>query len=238
MTAPVGTPLDAAPATGCPRCGAPLRPGQDWCLACGAAVTTHVAGSPGWRTPLAIVGVVLTLAAAALVVAFLQMSDDAQQVAQAPPAQAPPAAAPAPAATAAPTASAIPTPAATPATGATPGATPGATASPTGEGGSPAGTPTPATAAGTVAPWPSGRTAWTVILVSTTTRADADRKAKSFADQGKPVGVLHSDDFRSLRPGFWVVFSGQYDDQKAAQDATTGLKSTAPDAYARKIEPK
>jgi hypothetical protein len=77
-----------------------------------------------------------------------------------------------------------------------------------------------------------------VILVSTTTRADADAKARAFADQGKSVGVLQSDDYASLRSGFWVVFSGQYDDQKAAQDAATGLKSTAPDAYARKIEPK
>jgi hypothetical protein len=47
--------------------------------------------------------------------------------------------------------------------------------------------------------------------------------------------VLHSDDFSSLRKGYWVVFAGQYPDQKAAQAAA---KSRGGDAYARRVVPR
>ena len=49
------------------------------------------------------------------------------------------------------------------------------------------------------------------------------------------VGVLDSDDFSSLKAGFWVVFAGQYDDQAAAADALDGID--AKDAYIRRITP-
>src|SRR4051812_49650990 len=78
------TTTETPPKLDCPRCGAPLRPDQDWCLNCGTAVTTEVAGAPGWRTPIAIVGVVLALAAIALAVGFIELSDDSERVAQAP----------------------------------------------------------------------------------------------------------------------------------------------------------
>ena len=52
---------------------------------------------------------------------------------------------------------------------------------------------------------------------------------------GAGAGVLHSDDFSSLRKGYWVVFSGQYPDQKAAQDAAQGKGG---DAYAREVVPR
>jgi hypothetical protein len=47
--------------------------------------------------------------------------------------------------------------------------------------------------------------------------------------------VLDSDDFSSLKGGFWVVFAGRYDDQAEASDALDGID--APDAYIRRIEP-
>jgi septal ring-binding cell division protein DamX len=226
-------PAGAPEATVCPRCGAPVRPDQDWCLNCGTAVSTEVAGAPGWRTPVAIVGVVLLIAAAALVFAFLQISDDAEREAQAPTPTAAPAAptTPTPAATptAEPTASPVPTPPTTPGAGVVP--TPGT--SPT-----PGASPTPAPGGGAVGTWPEGRDAWTVVLFSSTRRAEADGKAKEFADQGKAVGVLDSDEYASLRGGYWVVFSGQYDGQEEAQSAAEGFGSTAPGAYARRITPR
>jgi hypothetical protein len=227
----MSTTADAPPTTDCPRCGAPLRPDQDWCLNCGTAVTTEIAGAPGWRTPVAIVAVVLLLAAGALVFAFLQISDDADRTAQAPAPTPAPAAPAAPTATptAEPTATASPVP--TPPASA-PGATPTPAVSPV-----PGTSPTPG-AAGTAGTWPAGRDAWTVVLFSSTRKAEADSKAKAFADQGKPVGVLDSDDYSSLRGGYFVVFSGQYDSQDQAQTAAEGFGSSAPGAYARKVTPK
>jgi hypothetical protein len=217
---------DPQPGT-CPRCGSPLRPEQDWCLNCGAAVTTEVAGAPGWRTPIAIVGAVLLLAAIGLVFAFVRLSDNANQAASVPQPTAVAPAAPAPAApTAAPP---VPTPA-PPAATATP-APPAATATP-----APGATPAPAT--GAVPTWPAGKTAYTVIYWSAATRPEAEAKAKAFQAGGATVGILHSNDFSSLRAGYWVVFSGQYDTQQAAQAAATAAQAKAPGAYAKQVRPK
>jgi hypothetical protein len=71
-----------------------------------------------------------------------------------------------------------------------------------------------------------------VIIASTKSRAQADTKAKA---AGPDAGVLHSDDFSSLRKGYWVVFAGQYPGQQAAQDAAKGRGG---DAYARKVVPR
>jgi len=75
------------------------------------------------------------------------------------------------------------------------------------------------------------------VLASDSSKADAARKAKEFASQGiSGVGVLHSDDFSSLKSGFWVVFAGRYDSQSKASDALDGID--AKDAYIRRIAPK
>ena len=244
MSAPF-EPAAEQPLGGCPRCGAPLRPDQDWCLNCGAAVTTHVAGAPGWRTPVAIVGVVLLLAAAGLLVAFLELSDDADRVARAP--------------TATPTPNAIDTPTATPDPGPTgpsgPSGPTGPTSvirpptgpsGPTGSTGStgstgprpnpsPTRTATPST--GSFASWPAGEEAWTVVLKSASSRSEAEKRARELQAQGKSVGILNSSDYSSLRAGYFVVFSGQYETRAAAQTAADGFKSTVPEAYARLVKP-
>jgi SPOR domain len=247
------TPPDEPPvATSCPRCGAPMRPDQDWCLNCGAAVTTEVSGARGWRTPIAIVGALLTIAAVALVIAFVKLSDDNKQVAQNPAATPTPAAvAPAPTPSVAPPAGTGATPA--PGDGTTPGATPapgdGTTATPTpGAGGeTPGETPpaggtgeTPGTGSGTgsFAGWPAGTTAYTVILWSATSRKEAENKATALQAAGaSSLGILHSNDFSSLRSGYWVVFSGQYDSNDEAQSAAQSAQATSPGAYAKQVKP-
>lgn len=60
----------------CPRCGRAVAPDQDWCLACGAAARTRLAPTPNWRLPIAVVAVVAALACAALVLAFVALTDD------------------------------------------------------------------------------------------------------------------------------------------------------------------
>ena len=71
------TPPDAAQAaTGptCAKCGAPMDPGQDWCLQCGAGAPGSLdAGGPSWRSAAAILTAtaVLVLGAAAAAYAAL-----------------------------------------------------------------------------------------------------------------------------------------------------------------------
>jgi hypothetical protein len=234
-------PVDAPAPVPCPHCGAPVRPDQDWCLSCGAAVTTEVAGTPAWRAPIAIVGAVLLVAAVALAIAFAKLSSGDQQVAAAP-TPAPTAALPAATPTVQPPAvTATPTPA--PGTSATPvPAPPGSNPLPSV---APQPSVTPVVPGGTAAPggraiasWPAGRTAYTVIYWSATTHAEAVQKAHGFQASAHTVGILHSDDYSSLRAGYWVVFSGQYASDSAAQAAAQAAQGTAPGAYAKQVRPK
>jgi septal ring-binding cell division protein DamX len=262
LETPPTEPTEPAPAPApraCPRCGAGLTPDQEWCLNCGADVGARVADTPRWRVPIIIVGTLLVLALGAIALALIELADDDQQVAQTPPAQT---AAPTPT----PTPPAPPTgeqPAPGEA-GATPGATvPEAsddataggqsgttTPTPENEGGSangqasPTATPSPWSntdtgtgSTGTIASWPSGQTAWTVILESATSKSAADAKANELSADGTSVGVLQSDDFSSLNKGYWVVFSGTYDSKSAADSALDGLKAKVPEAYVRHVVP-
>lgn len=207
----------------CLRCGASLAADQEWCLNCGTAVATRIAPTPRWRLPILLVGSLLALIAIALVLALVELSGDPQPVAKAPAAAsatATPAGAPADdGGSAAPVAGATPTPVPAVAPSVTPAPTTGLQGTPS--------------APGTVAAWPSGKTGWTAVLASTKSRTEAERKARA-ATTGS-AGVLHSDDFSSLRKGYWVVFSGQYDTQKAAESAAQG---TGAGAYARRIVPR
>ena len=207
----------------CPRCGNPLAHGQEWCLRCGAAVTTRIASAPTWRGPLAAMAGVGLLALAALALAFFALADDD------------------PASTTAPT----PTPAATVATPVPSEATPTpAAATPTPVTGdatpTPAATETPA-AAGTGEPaaWPTGREAWTIVMHATSSRDAAVRRAQRLTAEGVVVGVLDSDEFRGLERGRFIVFSGQYETARKAAQAQRALGSAAPaSAFVRRITPR
>jgi septal ring-binding cell division protein DamX len=115
--------------------------------------------------------------------------------------------------------------AATPAPATTPAPTPGSTTIP------PAATPT-------TSEWPSGTTAWTIVLESSATREAADARAQELAGQGIAVGVLDSNDFSSLEPNRFVVFSGQYDSRRAAAQARRDLSGQVAGAYTRRVVPE
>ena len=233
----VETPPPAVEQRACPRCGAQLAPDQEWCLSCGNAVGTRIAPTPRWRLPIVLVGTVLALLVAALVLSLVELGGDPQPVAKAPtpgatatPSAAPDDGAAAAAPTTAPPPEARPPRPARPPTPArrapdqgTAGETPDAIPTP---GGSNTGT------SGGLAEWPEGKSAWTVVLASTGSRAEAEKKAQA---AGADAGVLHSDDYSSLRKGYWVVFAGQYADQEAAQSAAEGKGG---DAYARRVVPR
>ena len=211
-TPPPPTPVERR----CPRCDARLSADQEWCLQCGTAVGTEVAGPRGWRASLAVVGVLVALALIAVVLAIVELAGDPEQVTEVPQTPTPAAATPVPT-----TSPAIP-----------PGEEGGADASPT-----PSATPSVPTA--DLAEWPQGRTAWTVILNSSGTRDDAERIGGELAGKGVPnVGVLDSDDFESLGPDSFVVFSGQYDSRAEASEALSQIRDQAGGGSTRRIVPK
>ena len=226
----------------CPRCGASLAPDQEWCLSCGTAVRTRIAPTPRWRVPVVLVGTLLALIAAALILALVELSGDPQPIANAPGSTptATPAGAPADdGGTAAPVVGETPTPVPTavPSVTPEPGTTPDAGTTPDPTQTTPPDqaetTPDAASPTGELAEWPADKTGWTAVLASTTSRSEAEKKARA-ADGGE-VGVLQSDDFSSLRKGYWVVFSGQYDSRSAAERAA---ETAGSGAYARRIVPR
>jgi SPOR domain len=213
-TPPPPTPVERR----CPRCGARLSAEQEWCLDCGAAVGTRIAEPRGWRTSVAVVGVLLALALIAVVLAIVELSRDAEGVQEV-------------AVTATPTPSVVPTGTPTPPPGAEGEATP-----------SPVPTPSASPEGGATSPglteWPEGRTAWTVVLNSSGTREDAERLAGELAAKGVPdVGVLDSNDFESLGPDSFVVFSGTYDSEVAAEEALAKVRDQAGGGSTRRIVP-
>lgn len=81
--------------------------------------------------------------------------------------------------------------------------------------------------------WPGG-SAYTTILASVASEAEARRVQAAASRSGLDAGVLYSTNYRSLKPGFWVVFSGtspskQDADRRAARAKSLGYG----DAYPR-----
>jgi hypothetical protein len=68
-----------------------------------------------------------------------------------------------------------------------------------------------------IAKWPAGTTAYTVVLISASTHKQANTKAREAISRGISAGVLHSSNYSSLNPGYWVVFAGQYSSASQAR---------------------
>jgi hypothetical protein len=85
--------------------------------------------------------------------------------------------------------------------------------------------------------WPPGRSGHTVVLASVQDRGAAESAASRARDAGISAGVLDSDDFGSLRPGYWVAFAGRFTSLQEAQAAAARHQSQGfPDAYPRRVE--
>ena len=220
-TPPPPTPVERR----CPRCDAPLSAEQEWCLECGAAVSTRIAEPRGWRASMAVVGVLLALALVAVILAIVELAGPAETVVEVPQTPTPTPSVVAPTATPTPSVEGEATPSATPSTTPTP--------TPSADGGG-ATAPT-----ADLAKWPEGRTAWTVVLNSSGTREDAERIAGELAGKGIPdVGVIDSNDFESLGPDSFVVFSGTYADRAQADAALAKVRDSAGGGSTRQIVPK
>ena len=85
--------------------------------------------------------------------------------------------------------------------------------------------------------WPRQLEGFTVVLQRTEDRASADEFARSAAE-GAPakIGVLRTDDFGSLEPGFFVVFAGHYRTRELADRAAGRLGGRFGGAVAQLVE--
>jgi hypothetical protein len=216
----------------CPACRAPVEPGQEYCLECGARLPVErgflarfgrawrrkLRWYPGDWLPLVLgLLVVAALATAAAVYAGRDEGEAAQGttlVATAPPdvTATEPETAPTPTA---PVAS-VPTET--------------ARTSPPADGAGP----------GSPVEWPADQDGFTVVLASlpvTGGREIALRNARSAIRSGlKEVGVIDSEAYASLHPGFFVVFAGIYPSFEEAQGAVPDARGAGfANAYAREI---
>ena len=217
----------------CPRCGTPYGPRQEYCLECGLRlpVTGGIVGTlaSAWRRRLPYypgdwiwpVLVALVIAVVAAVVAILATRDSGgSKTIVATTAQRP----------VGPTVTTV-------------GQTGPTTSAPaTTEPSSPSPPPPPPPPPNQVAAWPAGTNGYTVVLNSVPTtggRAQAVRLAKAALGAGlTDVGVLDSSQYSSLHPGYYVVFSGIFKSQAAAQGTLASARSSGyPSAYARSITP-
>jgi hypothetical protein len=85
--------------------------------------------------------------------------------------------------------------------------------------------------------WPGG-SGFTAILASLTSEAEASEVEAEATGRGLDAGILYSSDYSSLRPGYWVVFSGDLpDDGGAEARASQAQELGYPDAYPRFVAP-
>jgi cell division septation protein DedD len=202
-------------ATRCPNCGAETTSGQNVCIQCGHDLRRSYRRAPYTRAWIA-AGVLAVLAigvAAGFAIGALtndKQKKEARQVSVTSSSNSVPEATPVPPqALHQPTAPVTPTPTSTAATTSTPTtpppSVPPATAAP------PSTAPSsPAPSTGGVGKWPAGKSAYTLVLISAKSRKQAYAKAREAKSRGIGAGVLHSNNFSSLNPGYWVVFVGQY----------------------------
>jgi hypothetical protein len=102
-------------------------------------------------------------------------------------------------------------------------------------------TTTTTTTTGTIISWPSGKDGYTVVLKSTPTsrgRGPADAAAQQALNAGLPqVGVLDSSNYSSLRPNYYVTFTGVYNTLNEAEAALPRARSAGfPLAYVRQVQ--
>ncbi|HEY7961718.1 MAG TPA: hypothetical protein VID29_07345 [Solirubrobacteraceae bacterium] len=85
--------------------------------------------------------------------------------------------------------------------------------------------------------WPAGFAGYTVALASDIIRSDAVGAVVKARTAGlRHVGVLRSDRYGSLRPGYWFVFSGVYATaDEARREVSAAVVAGFSDAYVRRV---
>jgi hypothetical protein len=75
-----------------------------------------------------------------------------------------------------------------------------------------------------------------VIIASKNSQSAAESVATEAQGKGLTVGILKSDDYSNLNPGYQVVFTEKFDSKSAAEDTLSDVQKNYPDAYVRKVE--
>ena len=218
----------------CPRCGAAVQPGQEYCLECGNRLVREPAGAVtrasttvaerhdwagAWLLP-ALLGLVIAVLGTGAAIAI---SGDGENEAAIPTA----------------TGGSLTVTGGTPTLTApeptvTTETTPATTTAPTTTAPRPPANPAAIT-------WPRDRRGWTIVLLSlpqANGRPAAAAQAKKARDGGlRRVGILDSSRYASLHPGYYVVFQGVFRDEAEASSALQRARTVFPSAYQREIVP-
>jgi hypothetical protein len=90
---------------------------------------------------------------------------------------------------------------------------------------------------GDLGDWPGG-SAYSAMLGAFSSEGNARERQLEAVELGLDAGVLYSSDFSSLRPGYWVVFSGAFATQEeAAARAERARELGYADSYPRFVSP-
>ena len=216
----------------CPRCGTPTEPFQEYCLECGNRLRTpgvvptladgwrrRVRWYPGdWIWPSLLALVVAAVAASGAILWTREAESAASETLVGDTSPLPT------------TVETIPETSSAPAP-TVPTATTGTT-----------GTTTTTARRRSLIEWPRGRSGWTLVLASlpaSSGRDAATARARDALEAGLPqVGVLDSERFTSLHPGYYVVFSGVYGSLSEAQEAASEAADAGfGNSYGRRITP-
>jgi uncharacterized membrane protein YgcG len=91
----------------------------------------------------------------------------------------------------------------------------------TGGGGSSTTTPAPPP----VQEWPAGKKAYSVILLSTTSKDEAEALARKARAKGVPAGILDTSKYKNLSDGLWMVWAGRFGTEDEAYAAADGYSA-------------
>jgi hypothetical protein len=99
-------------------------------------------------------------------------------------------------------------------------------------------TPTGGAGAATLTTWPPGKSGWSVVLITTTNKSEAEKTATNAAKESISAGILDSDEFEGFQKGSWVAFMGQYDTKAAAKRAAKSYQQKGFSGTPTRIKPK
>jgi hypothetical protein len=219
----------------CPRCGTPYEPFQEYCLECGlrlpvqrgiipvlaTAWRRRLPWYPGdWIWPVLGLLIVAALAAAVGILATTRNDESATK-------------------TRAETQETVTLSTGTGATSPPPPSETSTSTLPTESVPTTAPEPPPPPPSNQLTEWPAGQNGWTIVLASVPQsggRAAAVSDARKALAAGlTDVGVLNSSQFSSLHSGYFVVFSGIYNNEREARTALDTAQGTYPQSYVREI---